>query len=120
MLIFSLTDLKLREEHEDTGEPLKKGHHQAFNSTAVGAVNRTKQGRRSHTGTSTWGSLELQQLSIKELNDWKDTKQHFSDYAQQKETKKGQFTDKRYKRPSEKPALRSGGDVREKQQVAVP
>ncbi|XP_053236369.1 fibrocystin isoform X2 [Podarcis raffonei] len=113
-------DLKLHEEHEDTAEPLRKSHQQAFNSTAVGAVNRTKQGRRSHTGTSTWGSLELQQLSIKELNDWKDTKQHFSDYAQQKETKKGQFTDKRYKRPSEKPALRSGGDVREKQQVAVP
>ncbi|XP_053129194.1 fibrocystin [Hemicordylus capensis] len=109
-------DLKLHRETENTAEPLKKLHQRTFNSPSVGVVKSVKYGDRTHAEKSVWGSVELQQLDIKELNEWKEANQHIFDYAQQKEMKEGQLKQKRH---LEKPPTRSGGGVRGKQQIIV-
>ncbi|KAM6459801.1 fibrocystin isoform 3-T3 [Liasis olivaceus] len=112
-------DLKLCGELTHIEEPLKKLHQETVNSVSAGAANEIKQGHWLNKRKSTRDSLELQELGIKEFNEWKKTKQHIFDYVQYKEMKGEQFVDQKYKRHTEMPMTRSEENMRGKQEVAV-
>ncbi|XP_063157380.1 fibrocystin [Candoia aspera] len=113
-------DIKLCGELTNTEKPLKKLHQETLNSISAGAANEIKQGHWLNKRKSARDSLELQELGIKELNEWKKTKQHIFDYVQYKEMKGEQLIDEKYKRHTEMPMTRSEEDVRGKQEVTVP
>ncbi|XP_054826519.1 fibrocystin-like [Eublepharis macularius] len=112
-------DLKLYEQTENTTEPLKKLHQHSLNNTSARTVNDVRKGHQSHGGKPVCSSLELQQLGIKDFNDWKQTNQQIYDYAQWKKMKERQLADEGCQRHSTKSATRSGGGVRGKQEVTV-
>ncbi|KAK9411062.1 fibrocystin [Crotalus adamanteus] len=110
-------DMKLCEEL--TEEPLKKLHQGALNIPLAGTAKEITKDHWFHKRESTRESVEFQELHIKELNEWKKTKQHIIDYVQHKEMKEEQFIDQKYKRHKEMPVTRSEEDVRGKQEVTV-
>ncbi|XP_060545344.1 fibrocystin-like [Pantherophis guttatus] len=110
-------DIKLCEEL--TEEPLKKLHQKTLSPTLTGTANEIEQDHWLNKRKSTRESLELQELHIKELNEWKKTKQHIIDYVQHKEMKGEQFIDQKHKKHKEMPVTRSEEDVRGKQEITV-
>ncbi|KAG8124489.1 hypothetical protein E2320_019822, partial [Naja naja] len=108
-------DVKLCEEV--AGEPLKRLHQKTLSTTFAGTANEIKQDHWLNKRKSTRESLELQELHIKELNEWKKTKQHITDYVQYKEMKGEQFIDQKHKRHKEIPVTRSEEDMRGKQEI---
>ncbi|XP_070588608.1 fibrocystin isoform X3 [Erythrolamprus reginae] len=110
-------DIKLCEELRE--EPLKKLHQKTLSTTLTGTANEIEQDHWLNKRKSTRESLELQELHIKELNEWKKTKQHIIDYVQHKEMKEEQFIDQKHKRHKEMPVTRSEEDTRGKQEITV-
>ncbi|XP_026538321.1 fibrocystin [Notechis scutatus] len=110
-------DIKLCEEVAE--EPLKKLHQKTLSTTFAETANEIEQDHWLNKRKSTRESLELQELHIKELNEWKKTKQHITDYVQYKEMKGEQFIDQKHKRHKEIPVTRSEEDVRGKQEITV-
>lgn len=115
---FSLTGLKLHKKLENTTQPFQL-HKQTLNSTSAGEVNNVRHSHQPHGRKPIWGSLELEQLGIKEPTERKVTNQQIFDYAPQKEMKEEQLTDEKYKSYSEKTATRSGRCARGKEQAIV-